>query len=245
MSDVHTLTGAYVANALSDDERRFFERHLDACPTCAAEVTSLLTVATRLAASSEVEPPPGMKSAVMAQIDQTPQERGNRPSGRPRRTHARSMGVVQRTLLPVAAVFALIALVSAVMAANLSTRVDELEIAAQRMTETMNAEDAQFIQMDGPGGSRVRIVMSPQLGTAVFMVAGMEPAPHEHTYELWLHGDGQPLPAGVFDVDADGSATHLVAADMSSVQAIGVTVEPLGGSPVPSSDPIMVVPLRS
>ncbi|MEX2562965.1 MAG: anti-sigma factor [Nitriliruptoraceae bacterium] len=245
MSDVHTLTGAYVANALSDDERRFFERHLGGCSTCAAEVASLLTVTTRLAASSEIEPPAGMKSAVMVQIDETPQARRNRLSGRPRRTHARPVGVIERTLLPVAAVLALIAVVSTVMVANLSTRVDELEVATQRMTDVMNAEDGQFIQMEGPGGSRVRVVMSPQLGTVVFMVAGMEPAPHEHTYEVWLLGESQPLPVGLFDVDAAGRATHLVVEDMSGVEAIGVTIEPAGGSPVPSSDPIMVVPLRS
>ena len=37
-ADLHTLTGAYAADALSDTEQLAFERHLTACPACAQEV---------------------------------------------------------------------------------------------------------------------------------------------------------------------------------------------------------------
>lgn len=150
-----------------------------------------------------------------------------------------------RVLMPVAAALAVLVVVTGAVALNLNRQVNELELASERMAAVMNAADTQFIQVAGPGGSRVRVVMSPELQSAVFMVSGMEPAPHAHTYELWLISDEASLPAGLFDVDEHGSATHLVTGDMASVRALGVTIEPEGGSPQPSMEPLMVVPLSS
>ena len=41
-ADLHTLTGAYAADALSGTERLAFERHLDDCPACAQEVREFM-----------------------------------------------------------------------------------------------------------------------------------------------------------------------------------------------------------
>ena len=37
--DLHVLTGSYVLDAISDTEREEFERHLQHCPACEAEVS--------------------------------------------------------------------------------------------------------------------------------------------------------------------------------------------------------------
>ncbi|HYN16781.1 MAG TPA: zf-HC2 domain-containing protein, partial [Actinomycetes bacterium] len=47
-ADLHTLTGAFAAHALSDTERLAFERHLEACPACAQEVRELQATTARL-----------------------------------------------------------------------------------------------------------------------------------------------------------------------------------------------------
>ena len=39
--DLHVLTGSYVLDAISDAEREEFERHLQYCPACEAEVRGL------------------------------------------------------------------------------------------------------------------------------------------------------------------------------------------------------------
>ena len=53
-ADPHLLTGAYGADALSDTERLAFERHLDACPPCAAEARALRGAAARLVVAFSV-----------------------------------------------------------------------------------------------------------------------------------------------------------------------------------------------
>ncbi|WP_103337818.1 zf-HC2 domain-containing protein [Amycolatopsis sp. CA-126428] len=40
-ADLHTLTGAYAVNALSDLERAQFDRHLNECDACRLEVREL------------------------------------------------------------------------------------------------------------------------------------------------------------------------------------------------------------
>jgi anti-sigma factor RsiW len=72
--DIHTLTGAYAADALSDDERRSFEAHLDECDACAQEVAELQATAAMLGAASFEPPPPSLRDAVLAEIDQVRQE---------------------------------------------------------------------------------------------------------------------------------------------------------------------------
>lgn len=122
------------------------------------------------------------------------------------------------------------------------------------MATLLGAHDLDIVTVGDPrpapgsggeaSGASARVMVSPSLGAAVFLAAGMDPAPHEHAYSLWLvHTDGQLTPVALFDVEADGTVTQHVEADLSTVEALGVTVEPEDGSPQPSTEPVMLVSL--
>jgi anti-sigma-K factor RskA len=231
--DVHTLTGAYAADALPADERRFFEQHLLVCDQCAEEVAELTAAAARLGATAETPPPPDLKARVMAEVERTRQER---PPSRGRAGSGPNW--VTRLALPAAASLALL-----VIGVGIGVNRAAPDDTAERMLDVLAAPDAAFAQAFGPDGSAARLVMAPGHGQAVFVVLGMEPAPDAHVYELWLiHEDGQ-APAGVFDVDEQGRAMHMLEADMDAVVAVGVTIEPEGGSDVPSGEPLMLISL--
>ncbi|HYN96853.1 MAG TPA: zf-HC2 domain-containing protein, partial [Pilimelia sp.] len=83
-TDIHTLAGAYVLDALSDIERAAFDRHLSACEACAAEVAELREAGARLADATWSVPPPRLRETVLAQVRQTRQL----PPGRPERPSA-------------------------------------------------------------------------------------------------------------------------------------------------------------
>ena len=51
-ADLHTLTGAYAADALDPVERDAFERHLQECADCRQEVAELRATTARLAGAS-------------------------------------------------------------------------------------------------------------------------------------------------------------------------------------------------
>ena len=82
--DLHVLTGSYVLDAISEAEREEFERHLQNCPTCDAEVRGLRETAARLALACAVTPPARMEQQVLAATYRTSQL-PPLPADRPRR----------------------------------------------------------------------------------------------------------------------------------------------------------------
>jgi anti-sigma-K factor RskA len=71
--DLHVLTGSYALDALTNSEREDFERHLQHCPSCEAEVRGLRETAARLAVAKSSRPPARMESAVLAATYRTRQ----------------------------------------------------------------------------------------------------------------------------------------------------------------------------
>lgn len=238
-ADIHTLTGAYAADALDADERRFFERHLDDCEACVREVAELQATTARLGAAVAVPPPPDLRARVLAEIERTRQEGpgGTSTPGRDRRP-----GWTAR-VAAVAAAFALLAIGAGAAITHYHGQMVDLEQHQARVDEVMAAPDARMVESHGEDGAMARAVVSPSMGEAVLVVDRMAPAPSEHTYELWLIGDDGAIPAGLFDIDDTGRTTQLLSGDFDGAYAIGVTVEPMGGSPAPTSDPVMMLEL--
>lgn len=257
--DVHTLTGAYAADALPDDERRAFEAHLAVCDACDREVAELQATSAELGAAMYEDPPVEMKAAVMARIDTVRQEP---PVGRteaPAETPAPStpatsddapatvsdLGAYReqwyhRLLAPAAAVLAIAVLGLTAIIGNLNSRISTMEAQTTRVADVVAAADAQIIEMPPHDGTTARVVYSPTRGEGVLLADGMPSAPGDQIYELWFIGEDGPTPAGIFEADERGRVTHVVTGDMATVQALAITVEPAGGSPQPTSEPIMV-----
>lgn len=80
-------------------------------------------------------------------------------------------------------------------------------------------------------------------GALVFIGTHMEPVPAGKTYELWLlPADGRnPMPAGTFKPDAQGSASIVMPQLPKGVAAkgFGITVEDDGGSEAPTLPIVM------
>ncbi|MFG6294645.1 anti-sigma factor, partial [Streptomyces rochei] len=73
----------------------------------------------------------------------------------------------------------------------------------------------------------------------VFTAANL-PAPGAgKTYQLWLDHDGTMRPAGL--VDHDG--TVILTGNPADAGAVGLTLEPAGGSPQPTTDPLLLMSL--
>ncbi len=71
--DLHVLTGSYALDALTESEREDFERHLQHCASCEAEVRGLRETAARLAMAKAVRPPARMERRVLAATYRTRQ----------------------------------------------------------------------------------------------------------------------------------------------------------------------------
>lgn len=241
-ADLHTLTGAYALNALDDDERREFEAHLAECPACQQEIREFEATAAELGSSLAEAPPPHLKAGVMGAISTTRQERPvPRPSTDQTVVAFPKRRLLDRVLLPAAAILAVLVVGLAVTVGNLNGRVNELEASTLRVTDIVAAPDLRTWNVDN-NGTTARVVYSATQGQGMFLASGLQPAPDGKTYELWLIGPDGAKPAGLFS-GRDGTVSHPMTGDMSAATHIGVTVEPAGGSPQPTTDPILVIEL--
>ena len=266
--DLHELAGIYALDALPADEQARFEEHLAACAACRREVAELQDTMAGLAELTEEPPPSGLKNRVLAAIDEVPQEAAPpaAPSGQPRPADAvgptsdvadgsteppRDELAARRAtppwwtgvLAPAAAVVAVLIVGVGVLVANLYDRIGELETASAQVADVLAAPDAETVTVEGEAGEVARVVLSQGRGEAVFVADGMSPVSPEQTFQLWLIDEEGPESAGLFDVDEQGRVTQVLAGDLQEAAAIGVTVEPAGGSPQPTTDPVLVFDL--
>lgn len=251
-TDMATLTGAYAVNALSDAERAEFELHLAGCEDCRQEVAELREAAARLGGTQDTTPPDELKRRVMDTVARTRQD-PPLPSDEPA-----SPVVLRRqrspwgTRLAVAAAVLGIALAAAFGAITMQTRQEladvrqNMEQAGARgaeMARVLQAPDARMTRATGPNAIQATTVVSQQAGLAMFMGSGMAAPPDDRVYQLWFIGPSGMTSAGVFRGDGSEQAEALVAPLPAGTAQMGITVEPAGGSPQPTTDPILTMPV--
>jgi anti-sigma-K factor RskA len=76
---------------------------------------------------------------------------------------------------------------------------------------------------------------------ALLCVYGMPALPSDKAYQLWLIKDGKRESGGVFQVSDNGFGFLMVkpAHPLTDYSSVGITVEPIGGSPAPTSPRVL------
>ncbi|HEY3200672.1 MAG TPA: anti-sigma factor [Actinomycetes bacterium] len=235
--DIHHLTGAYVADALPPQEELLFERHLEECSLCAAEVRELRETTARLALAAAQPPPPGLRQQVLAEIGSVRQQPPPVLS-LPGQRKARATWLVR-----VAAVIVALAIIAALGAVifRQQDRIDRLQASNTEITEVISAADAQMA-VAKTGGASGLVVYSRERNAAVFSSSGLANLPSDRVYQLWAIGPSGATSEGLLDY-SNGRTEPAVAQSLAGAQSLGVTAEPAGGSAAPTSDPVLVVPL--
>jgi anti-sigma-K factor RskA len=247
-ADLHTLTGAYCVHALPEGERTEFEQHLDSCTACAQEVRELTVTASKLGVASALAPPPALRERVFAEIAEVRQEPPQVPHTH-RRTGAGGAGRVRR--LPRFALAASLATAAALggvsvwqyqAAEEARQRAEQAEQRGETMAQLLAAPDAKVSAGELPGGGSVTVVVSRGEGRAAFFASGLPEAPDGKVYQLWFSDDGTMRPAGLLSASG-ASAAMLMEGPVGDASAMGITVEPAGGSKQPTSQPLALMQL--
>jgi len=226
------LKDAYALGALPEAERRWFEGYLAANPELSPEVEDLVSAANLLAlAPGEVEPPPSLRENLLARIggDASTTTYETRPE--PPRS-----GGPSRWVRSLAAAAAILAVVGGLSAWNLSLRSENEDLRESYEDLQGQVEGPQTYRLSGPGGEGE--VVRLEEGRGVLVAQNLEEPPEGKVYEAWVLRDGVPEPAGIF-VPSDGSAAVAIEASLEGADAVAVTVEPEGGSPMPTSDVLL------
>jgi anti-sigma-K factor RskA len=277
-ADVHSLVGAYAVDAIDEQERAAFERHLAECPECRAEVASLAEAGAQLALVSETAPPPAMRDAVLAGIRTVrplpPLEQPG--AGRPVATVAASAPEPPHDRIPVvpddteadAADTAAATPAPAELPANVSPLRRRRPVAewlvgaaaaialiaggiawspwddggrkapVSASEQVLEARDAQRV-VQTIGNAKVTVVRSPSLHKAVVIADNMAAAPTGKDFQFWFDQPGKGMVnAGVMPHGTASTLTVMLEGDAATASAAGITLEPAGGSPEPTSAPL-------
>lgn len=125
---------------------------------------------------------------------------------------------------------------------TIANQMDEFE---QQMAalSVYTAVNAQIIPVASTGvleDATGKLTFDPDSGRAVLDVVALADDP-ETVYQLWFITDGTPLPSNTFDVAEDGSGRLIVSTAVPpTFEAIGISIEPPGGSEQPTGDIVLL-----
>jgi anti-sigma-K factor RskA len=239
----------YTLGIAEDPELSEIRVHLNRnCPTCVPGVRGARELITLIgAAAPAAEPPARLRKRVLAIAGGEAKRRWN--------------------WTPVWAAVAAGAVIAAVIFnirahrtdAELAQAAAELrrvqsESAAQtrelaRLNEAfaiLNQPDARQVVFGGATTQppRGRVFLDPKRGV-LLLASNLPPAPSGKLYEMWvIPKGGKPVPAGLFQSAADGTALHLWVdrVDVDHTAAIAVTVE-VAAATVPNLPPVFAAKL--
>jgi anti-sigma-K factor RskA len=236
-SELHVteLLPAYALGCLDEVEALRVSEHTARCAACRAELQPYLTVADQLAlATPDALPPARVKQQLMRRIERPTAARSTEPGAS---WWQQLAGLFLRSA-PAWALASLI-LIVALAAGNIWLW--------QQVNRTGGANAAGLIRVVAmiptdaapQATGKLLISMDGEYGTLV--VDGLPPLDAGHQYQLWLIRDGQPTSGGVLTVNAHGYGVLEISAPepLAHYRSFGITVEPAGGSTVPTGEKVL------
>lgn len=214
-AEANSLLGAYALHAVTPLEELRIERHMKVCVNCAREARLLGEAASELAFMLDGQELPD--TLVDSIVESVPVAQSRvRP--------------LVRTLAAVAAV-ALIAvgLLGATYVAS-RQKADSLAVVVAHAQRQVKLEATDKLAASG------RVYVSET--HVALVVDGLPPAGPSRTYQLWSLRKGVPTSLGVFK-PTDGKVVRITSVK-GPADAFAITVEPAGGSEVPTGTPILL-----
>ena len=111
---------------------------------------------------------------------------------------------------------------------------------ADQLAAINSADDSQRLVAEVDGGGTATLVWSTDLKSSALIVDGLAPLSAEQVYALWYIDAEGARAAGTFSVAEGGSVWRVLDGQMGFGDIVGVTIEPRGGSTIPTTDPIVV-----
>ena len=114
----------------------------------------------------------------------------------------------------------------------------------QQILVALGRSDTVTVAVDGtesdPSGGGF-LVVNVNEGLGFLSVTGLSPLAANQEFQLWLIRGDTPISAGVFSLNEPGQSTYSFTVDPTSIDfdAVGVSIEPAGGSPQPTGDIVL------
>jgi anti-sigma-K factor RskA len=220
------LATPYALDAVSEAERADIEHRLARAPTAVAEAfrAEVLQVRETLATMSSltaVEPPAELRNRVLAATE---------PGGQRR----------FRWRTAVLAAAAAVAIGLGAFGVGVALRPVSVPTPAEQV---LAAPDVRTASERVPSGGTATFVYSREKHAGVLVMNNVAPPQPGTVYQMWLMTDQGPVSAGTMNAKSVGPSTTAMVPDLGDSTALAFTVEPGEGSPKPTGDVFVTLPL--
>lgn len=255
---IEDLFPLYALDALTDEERAQVDAYVAANPEARSRLAEMMRTASALPYdASPVEPSPVVKASVMNRIGadvraRSASPRPNADSGLARMWRELRSGWAMPALAGLSMLAAALAIIWAI---SLNGEVVRLRDQMTALNRELSAQRDTLVKISAPGAQAVAIagtehqpdahgqlIADPAGTSAVLVVSGLARLGPGEVYQFWLIRGDAPVSAGLFRVDEQGLAVLSVASieSIGSFDAMGVSIEPEGGSAQPTGDIVML-----
>ena len=252
---IEELLPFYALDALTDEERDQVEAYLREHPEARAQLEKLKQTASALPyGTTPVEPARRTKNALMARVavdERARLPKANQPSPR----GLRGEGIIRTFTLGIATLAVVWVMILNTQIERLRSEIIDLNNALASQSNALQEINAKLPQTplsdtvtislkgtDALPHAHGQLIADPNSHSAVLIVSGLAKLQPGKTYQVWLIDGGGPKSAGLLVVDANGQGVLIVTSELSisSFQALGISVEPEGGSEQPTGEIVVL-----
>lgn len=229
------LIGAYALDAVSDEEARSIEAHLEECPRCAAELDSYRAAAAMIG-NIGATPPEGLWTKIESELSSArPPIPGH--SRLAKRTGSAPLVLWRGVAAAATLVAAAVLIVFAVEIGTLHSQVNRLSNALGRrnLSAAVVAAEAgphSTIRLASAGGNANVTLLVARSHEAYWVSSTLPKLTRRETYQLWGLTDGRLVSLGLAGNDPHTYSLFRLSGHFSRLM---VTVEPAGGTSRPTT----------
>lgn len=264
----HELVGLYAVDALDEQECVDFEAHLAGCDSCQREVIEMSESLAQLSELSAVAPPPELRTAILSAVRQdrpawlvpvanlqTVSERSDAstqtrmvadpPSQQPpdELAQRRNRRTVRGLVVGIAASL-LLAAGAGGYALNVQSDANRQSEVAISQTSLWAAADLSVKHVALEDGSAANYAVSREQNRGIFAADSMPALEPGQVFQVWTirTEDGTVVPTPHATFTGDGPVT-VVFDDLAEAEQLALTIEPEGGSELPTTTPFAAAAL--
>ncbi|RKS06534.1 anti-sigma-K factor RskA [Nocardiopsis sp. Huas11] len=237
----HGLIAGYAVDGLDPEEATATERHLAECEDCRRDLVEFRETLVRLAYAESDRPSDAVWTRVRAAAERTRQEAPVVEVPGPGATVTAVPTVLRwRRRLPwlLAAACALAAVVLGAGLVSMLRDMDAMRQESSQVEALLSAPDTSVHEGPLGEGARATAYTSYEMDALMFVVDGLPSAPEGMEYQMWyVDPDDDMRSAGMLKPTEEGLHSGM-AKDMGAPIQVGVSLEPEGGMPEPSGQPM-------